>query len=82
MLDFEFSSHARDMMIERRIPEEWVWRAINTLRTKKTGMDGNVHYTKSIREREGRVLHVVVNPNVLPHRIVTFFFDRRLGKSK
>lgn len=82
MLDFEFSSHARDMVIERRIPEEWVWRTINTPRTKKAGVDGNVHYTKSIREREGQVLHVVVNPSVLPHRIVTLFFDRRLGKSK
>ena len=82
MFDCEFSSHARDMVIERRISEEWVWRTISTPRTKKAGVDGNVHYTKPIREREGRVLHVVVDPNVLPHRIVTLFFDRRLGKSQ
>jgi hypothetical protein len=35
MLDFEFSSHAKDMVIERRIPEEWVWRTVNTPRKKK-----------------------------------------------
>lgn len=82
MPDFEFSSHARDMMTERRIPEEWVRRTIETPRTKKTGADGNMHYVKAIREREGRVLHVVVNRSVLPPRIVTLFFDRRLGKSQ
>jgi hypothetical protein len=82
MPDFELSTHAKDMVIERRIPEEWVWRTIDTPRRKKTDADRNVHYIKPIREREGRVLHIVVNPNVSPHRIVTLFFDRRLGKSK
>jgi len=82
MPDFEFSSHAREMLIERRVLEEWVWRTVDTPTKKKMSVDGNLHYTKSIREREGRVLHIVVNPNVLPHRIVTLFFDRRLGKSK
>jgi hypothetical protein len=51
MLDFELSSHAKDMMIERRIPEEWVWRTINTPRKKKMDADGNLHYAKSIREK-------------------------------
>ncbi len=82
MPDFELSTHAKDMLIERGIPEEWVWRTLDTPRKKKTDADGNVHYVKPIREREGRVLHIVVNPNVSPYRIVTLFFDRRLGKSK
>ena len=82
MTEFEFSSHAREMLIERRILEEWVWRTIETPAKKKTSMDGNVHYTKMIREREGCVLHVVVNPSTSPHRIVTLFFDRRLRKSQ
>ncbi|MBM4024336.1 MAG: DUF4258 domain-containing protein [Planctomycetes bacterium] len=68
-------------MIERRIPDEWVRRTITTPRKKRTDLDGNTHYTKPIREREGRVLHVVVNPNVLPPRIITLFFDRRLGRT-
>jgi hypothetical protein len=76
----ELSMHAQAMLVERNILEEWVWRTINTPQRKRMGDDGNMHYTKAIKEREGRVLHVVVNPNVQPNRIVTVFFDRRLGK--
>jgi hypothetical protein len=78
--DFEFSTHAKDMLRERRISEEWVWRTIETPSSKKMGKDGNMHYTKPIRERDGRVLRVVINPYVDPQRIVTLFFDRRLSK--
>ena len=80
MPDFVLTSHAREMLRERRIAEEWVWRTIETPRKKKMRQDGNMHYTKPIRERGGRVLRVVVNPNVTPHRIVTVFFDRRLSR--
>ncbi len=80
MPDIEFSSHAKDMMIERNIHEEWVWRVINTPAKKRMGQDGNLHYTKAIKEKAGRVLRVVVNPNVQPNRVVTLFFDRRLSK--
>ena len=82
MVAFEFSLHAKEMLIERGIQEAWVWRTVKTPVKKKVSVDGNVHYTKSIREKGDRVLHVVVNPSVSPHRIVTLFFDRRLGKSK
>jgi hypothetical protein len=77
MADFEFSQHAKEMLQERNIAEEWVWRVIATGK-RQAGADGNVHYTKRLRERDGRVLHVVINPNVKPSRIVTLFFDRRL----
>lgn len=80
MLDFEFSTHAQDMLEERNIREEWVWRTIRTPSSKARGKDGNMHYTKPIRERDGRILHVVVNPFADPQRIVTIFFDRRLTK--
>lgn len=79
MSDIEFSKHARYVLEKRRIPEEWVWRVIGTPDRKRRGADGNMHFVKAIREREGRVLHVVVNTDVQPHRIVTLFFDRRLG---
>ncbi|GIK57570.1 MAG: DUF4258 domain-containing protein [Chloroflexi bacterium] len=79
MPDHEFSTHAEDMLHERSIAEEWVWRTIETGKSKR-GDDGNMHYTKPIRERDGRVLHVVINPYVSPRRIVTVFFDRRLKK--
>jgi hypothetical protein len=82
MSKIELSLHAQDMLIERNILEEWVWRTINTPDKKRRGEDDNVHYTKPIKERNGRFLHVVVNPNVQPNRIVTVFFDRRLKKEQ
>ena len=80
MPEFEWSTHAKDMLQERSIDEEWVWRTLNTPGRKRRGQDGNMHYTKAIRERDGRVLRVVVNADVQPNRIVTVFFDRRLGE--
>jgi len=83
MPDIELSSHARDMLVERKIPEEWVWRTINSPGKKKRNPDdGNMHYTKAIREREGRVLRVIVSTDVQPNRVVTIFFDRRLRKQR
>jgi hypothetical protein len=83
MPDIELSSHTRDMLIERDIREEWVWRTIDSPDSKRWHVeDGNMHYTKDIKERDGRVLHVVVNTNVWPNRIVTVFFDRRLRKQR
>ena len=80
MPDIEFTIHTRDMLAERNILEEWVWRTINTPGRKRMGKDGNLHYTKAIKEKRGRVLHVVINPNAQPNRVVTVFFDRRLTK--
>ena len=80
MSDLELSAHTKDMLRERNIMEEWLWRTLNMPDKKRRGADGNMHYTKTIRECEGRVLRVVVNADVQPNRIVTVFFDRRLGK--
>jgi hypothetical protein len=44
------------------------------------GSDGNIHYFKSVPEYGGKVLRVIVNPNMKPPRIVTVFFDRRKKK--
>jgi hypothetical protein len=82
MPEFELSAHAKDMLIERKILEEWVWRTLGSYDKKRMGEDGNMHYTKVIKECGGRVLHVVVNSDLRPNRVVTLFFDRRLGKRK
>jgi len=82
MLGFEFTSHAKDMLREREIPEEWVWRAINSPDKIETRVDNNMHYIKAIPECEGRFLRIVVNPHIEPKRIVTAFFDRRLRRKK
>ncbi len=70
---FEFTLHARDMLVERQIPEDWVWRALRQPDETFSGEDGTAHYAKAIEEKSGQVLHVVVNPTVTPHRIVTVF---------
>ena len=82
MVDFAFSKHAQDMMDERNILEDWIWHTLREPETSFTGEDGNQHFTKAISERENRILHVVVNPNITPKRIVTLFFDRRLRNKK
>jgi len=83
MPDFELSLHAKYMLKERGIPEEWVWRTIESAdKSELDTEDNNWHYTKAIVEKENRVLRVVVNQGVNPYRIVTVFFDRRLRKTK
>ena len=78
----EWTRHAREMLLERNITEEWVFRAIQDSDYYETGDDGNKHYVKAIPEHGGRQLRVVVNPNVSPNRILTVFFDRRLGRKQ
>jgi hypothetical protein len=80
MPDYELTSHAREMLIERNIPEEWIWRVLQNPDKTKLGEDGNRHYFKSIREQNGKILHVVINPNMHPNRVITLFFDRRAGE--
>ena len=82
MSGVEPSQHARDMLQEREIPEDWMWRTINEPDRIERGINGNVHYIKAIPDHEGRFLRVVVNPHVQPKRIVTLFFDRRLGRQR
>lgn len=77
-MDVEFSSHARDMLVERNIPEEWVYWSLGAPDYTEVGEDNNTHYIKSIPEFGGRFLRVVVNPRESPIRIVTLFFDRRI----
>ncbi len=77
-MEYELSSHARDMLLERAIPEEWVSRVLNYPDRTVVGEDYNRHYIKAIPEFGGRYLRVVVNPQWEPIRVVTFFFDRRI----
>ncbi|MBI2460837.1 MAG: DUF4258 domain-containing protein [Candidatus Rokubacteria bacterium] len=67
------------MLHERDIPDEWVQRTLNSPDRTETAEDGTIHYVKAIPERGGRFLRVVVNPRFTPARVITVFFDRRLG---
>jgi Domain of unknown function (DUF4258) len=82
MPDLELTSHLKDMLAERNILEEWVLSASNDPDEKKKGENDNIHYFKSIQERDGRLLHVVVNEKIRPNRVITTFFDRRLRKKR
>ncbi len=82
MDDFEFSAHARDILEERAILEDWVWSTIELPETVENREDGTTHYIKSIEEFGGRLMRVVVNSQTQPKRIVTVFFDRRLRSTK
>jgi hypothetical protein len=70
------------MLAERRIPEEWVWRAIQAPDHEQIGADNNLHYLKAIEENAGRILRVVVSASADPRRVVTVFFDRRLRRKR
>ncbi len=80
MAEVQLSGHARDMLSERGIAEEWLWRAIRTPDRTEMGANGNVHYMKAIPEHGGRFLRAIVNRHVEPARVVTVFFDRRLRR--
>jgi hypothetical protein len=62
MPDIELSFHAQDMLKERNISVEWVWETVHSANQNEFHVeDGNWHYTKAIREKDNRILCVVVN---------------------
>lgn len=80
-MKIELSLHTQDMLKEREISEEWLWRTVNYPDWQNVKRD-NVHYFKCITEYGERILHVVINPNVSPQKVVTVFFDRRERKQE
>ena len=48
MTEYIFSKHAAEMMKERNISEDWVWRVLNESENTFTGEDDNLHFTKAI----------------------------------
>jgi hypothetical protein len=77
---FELSAHASSMLIERSIPEEWLWRALQEPDEVIEVERGKIYLLKAIPENEGRILRVVVNSAITPNRVVTLYFDRTLRR--
>lgn len=77
-MNFRLSVHALTVAEERRIPLGWITRAVESADSVELKPDGTSHYLKSIVEREGRVLRVVVSTDTVPTVVVTVFFDRRM----
>ena len=77
--EFVLTSHARDMLKERNISEDWLWQTLDSPDKIELGTEGNLHYLRAIQAQDNRVLRIIVNNKVTPFRIVTVFFDRRLS---
>ena len=80
-MGISYTAHAAAMLVERKIPPEWIQHTIKEPDRTYTGVDGNLHYLKSVPESGNRVLRVVVNPTAIPVTVVTFSFDRRVKGS-
>lgn len=78
-MNYELTIHARESLIKRpNIRLEWLERVIaHPQRVQADPLDSQLeHRLGKIDEFEGRVLRVIVNPNVDPIRVITMFFDR------
>ena len=65
------------MARERRITMDWIQATLDNPEQTARRPDGTEHYLRVVPEFGGRTLRVVVNPDT--GRVVTVFFDRRMG---
>jgi hypothetical protein len=79
-MQLDYTAHARDMLAERRIPDGWVARTVESPLRTESHDDGTTHYLSTVPEHGGRVLRVVVSEETSPPIVVTVFFDRRLRR--
>jgi hypothetical protein len=80
-LDYELIKHAKNVMRERNIPLNYLEQTISYPDYSfqdETYLELE-HRLKSIKEYDKRVLRVIINVSTKPMRIVTLFFDRRVG---
>ena len=76
----DFTNHAKTMMHERLIQEDWVYNTVNDPDMTEEKRNDEKHYLKQIPPNGGKFLRVIVNPSVSPPRVITAFFDRRVRK--
>ena len=79
-MDLEFSDHAVMRIAERKIPAEWIERAVAGPGLRMDDpIDPEIElFFLRIPEQGNRVLRVVVNTQVVPWRIVSVYFDRTM----
>jgi hypothetical protein len=78
MMKFRFSVHAKDVMKNRNIVEEWVYAIIESPTATINIANDEVHLYGIIDAYGGRCLKVVINP--LKNLIITTYFDRNMKK--
>ena len=79
-MNYDLTKHARDVMEERRIDFAWMERVLAApalVQPSITDPDLESRFAK-IPEFGDRVLRVVVNKQVVPERIVSVYFDRKM----
>ncbi|MGD0464739.1 MAG: DUF4258 domain-containing protein [Tepidisphaeraceae bacterium] len=78
--NYQLSQHAKRRIERRQIRLEWISATLaNPDRTDPDHQDPALrHALKKIQEMDNRVLRVVYNSTVVPPRIVSVHFDRRL----
>jgi len=74
----KYSAHARTMMHERMIQEEWITRTVTDPDRTEERHGDEKHYLRQIPEAGGKTLRVIINPQTNPHSVITVFLDRRV----
>ncbi len=79
-MKFELTKHAERALAEREIPIEWVERTLDAPELSLPDPDDPAveRRFRRIPEFGDRVLRVAVNASVVPKRVVSVFFDRKM----
>lgn len=79
-MKYELTQHARDVIEERQISIDWLERVLANpvlIQASTTDPELESRFAK-ITEFGDRVLRVVVNTQVVPERVVSVYFDRKM----
>jgi hypothetical protein len=79
-MNYELTQHTRDVIEERQISIDWLERALASptlIEASITDPELESRFAK-IPEFGDRVLRVIVNTQVVPERVVSVYFDRRM----
>jgi uncharacterized protein DUF4258 len=79
-VNYELTQHARDVIEEREISIDWLERVLTSptlIEADATDPALESRFAK-IMEYGDRVLRVVVNIHVVPERVVSVYFDRKM----
>jgi uncharacterized DUF497 family protein len=79
-MNYVLTPHAQHVLAERKIPFEWVERALSQPTLILPSITDPVVESRFavIPEYGGRVLRVVVNKETSPERVVSVYFDRSM----
>ena len=77
-MKFKLSVHAKDVMKNRNIIEDWVYAILNNPSVTMDIAKDEVHLYGIIDEYNDRCLKVVINP--LKNLVITTYFDRKMKK--